>query len=371
MNVRIASLLKCLPLLAALLPFAASCQSIAGIEEYRQGHCADFCDQVMANCTGANEVYHSRASCMGFCALLREGDFNEKDSGNTVACRWNAVKGLPDLGEAVQACQWAGPGGGDHCGESNCDNYCALFPKVCPDQASSQEPCKTNCLGFRDDGNLNATDDHEGDTIQCRLVHLSAATTEPTSHCQHARLAKPSAYCTDEALKEPHPLNCDDYCKLVDAICSGNAAVYEDVDQCKAVCKYFAIGEVGDQTEDTLTCRKYHTQNAIALPATHCAHAGPGGDGHCGDTMTGNCDSYCSLLNNVCPAELAGAFTDIDGCLADCADLPDSASNMGYSAEKTKHPGEALPFGCRLLSLSRAAAGKVACGMVLDETSCL
>ena len=369
---RLPSFLKYLPFGALIVPFAASCQSIADIEDYRQGHCGEFCDLVMANCTGANEVYHSRASCMGFCALLREGDFTEADRGNTVACRLAAARAVPN-GEADQLCQWAGPGGGDHCGPSNCDNYCALYPKVCPDEAKDQEPCLTNCQGLRDDLSLNSTDDHEGDTIQCRLVHLSAATTEPSSHCEHARLAKPTAYCTDEALATPHPLSCDDYCKLIGKVCSGNSAVYEDTDQCKAVCKHFEVGEPGDQTGDTLACRKYHVQNAISSPSTHCAHAGPGGDGHCGDTVVGNCTSYCELLNQVCPAEFALTLTDLEGCMADCGQLEDSASNKGYSVEKTinQSSSEPLPFGCRLLALSRAAVDSSLCASVFDPGACL
>lgn len=376
MNPRRPSLFRVLPFALLLAPLAGSCQSVAGIEDYTQGGCGEFCDLVMANCTGANEVYHSRESCMGFCALLREGDVTEVDRGNTVACRMSAVTQVPN-GEADVLCQQAGPAGGtgegvnDRCGPSNCQNYCALFPKVCPEEAMNQEPCVTNCQGLRDDGNLNSVDDHEGDTIQCRLVHLSAATTEPASHCQHARLAKPSAYCTDEALSTPHPLSCDDYCKLIGNVCGASNAVYEDTEQCKAVCKYFPVGEPGDTSGDTLACRKYHVNNAISAPVTHCAHAGPGGDGHCGDTAAGNCISYCSLLSQVCPIEYGTAFLDQQACLDDCAALPDSASNSGYSVEKTLHPAnQALPFSCRLLALSRAAVTPTLCGVVFDPSAC-
>jgi hypothetical protein len=367
---RFGALLKGLAFAGAIVPFAASCQSIADIEDYRQGHCGEFCDLVMANCTGANEVYHSRASCMGFCALLREGDFTEADRGNTVACRLAAARQIPN-GEANQLCQWAGPGGGEHCGASNCDNYCELIPKVCPTQAKDQLPCVSNCEGLRDDGSLNATDDHEGDTVQCRLVHLSAATTEPASHCEHARLAKPSAYCTDEALATPHPLSCDDYCKLIGKVCSGDNAVYEDTEQCNAVCQYFVVGEPGDQTGDTLACRKYHVHNAISAPATHCAHAGAGGDGHCGDPLVGNCTSYCTLLSQVCPGEFASTLTDMEGCMADCATLEDSGSNKAYSVPKTIAQSTPLPFGCRLLALSRAAVDGALCSNVFDATGCM
>ncbi|HET9930850.1 MAG TPA: hypothetical protein VFQ35_09195, partial [Polyangiaceae bacterium] len=269
-------------------------------------------------------------------------------------------------------CQQAGPGGGNGgCGPGKCENYCALFPKVCPDESMNQDPCVTNCQGLRDDGNLNSVDDHEGDTIECRLVHLSAATTEPATHCQHARLAKPSAYCTDEALATPHPLSCDDYCKLVSKVCSGDNAVYEDVEQCKAVCKHFPVGEPGDTSEDTLACRKYHTYNAMSAPVTHCAHAGPGGDGHCGDPVTNNCTSYCNLLSEVCPLEYLTTFVDVQGCLDDCATLPDSVSNSGYSVEKAIHPtGAPLPFGCRMVAVSRAAKTPSLCGVVFDPSGC-
>lgn len=370
MSTRLPRLIKLLPFALFGAPFAASCQSVAGIEDYRQGHCGEFCDLVMANCVGDNQVYHSRENCIGFCSLLQEGDFTEADRGNTVACRLAAARAVPN-GEADVLCQSAGPGGGKQCGPSNCDNYCALFPKVCPEEASTQEPCVTNCRGLRDDLSLSSEADHEGDTIQCRLVHLSAATTEPKSHCQHARLAKPSAYCTDEALPTPHPLSCDDYCKLVTNVCSGSNAVYENAEQCKAVCKYFPVGEPGDTTLDTLACRKYHVNNAIAAPAAHCAHASPGGDGHCGDATVGNCTSYCSLLNQLCQLDFAAAFTDEQACIEDCSGLSDSASDSFYSVEKALHPGATpQPFACRLLALSRAAVTPSLCGVVFEPSAC-
>ncbi len=352
--------------LAFALLCVVSCQSIAGIEDYRLGHCGEFCDTVMQNCTAENQVYHSRATCMGFCALLREGDLGEGDQSNTLACRLSAAKQATS--EPDVYCQQAGPGGATQCGPSECDNYCSFFSKVCPDLAATQPSCSASCQGLRDKGSLNSEVDHEGDTLQCRLVHVSAATGDPVAHCPHAQLAHPTAYCTDEAEKPPHPLSCDDYCRLVNHVCAGNVAVYESQEQCKAVCSHLDLGEPGDQALNTVACRKYHSQNAISDATAHCPHAGPGGDGHCGDKEVGNCESYCHLLGEVCSAEFEAEFTDSDGCMTACATWDHSAPNSKFSVEKTLRGQDA--FGCRLLAVSRAAVNQALCAQVMDDSAC-
>ena len=58
----------------ASLGLVWGCQSIAGIEERTLGPCGEFCDTVMANCTGENQVYDTRDKCMALCEILPPGD---------------------------------------------------------------------------------------------------------------------------------------------------------------------------------------------------------------------------------------------------------------------------------------------------------
>jgi len=50
------------------------------------GLCDAYCDQALANCTGANELYADRPVCMTTCNGAPTGAFNDK-GGNTIQCR--------------------------------------------------------------------------------------------------------------------------------------------------------------------------------------------------------------------------------------------------------------------------------------------
>jgi hypothetical protein len=409
---------------AALL--ASSCQSLAGIEDYRLGQCSEFCDTVIANCTGTNTVYRSREACMGFCRILDEGDNNEGDSKNTLACRLDAARKADAPGAEGGECQNAGPGGGALCGAAlgQCQNYCDLFDKVCPDALVQQQgkDCVANCQGLHDNGTLDArtAKDYEGgDTLQCRLVHLTSAAAAPATHCSHARIAFPDLHCrpTEGTVPEGRltSTTCDDYCKLVQHACTGDRQVYEDDEQCLDVCHAFsdraepgvvtledptAFASVAaadrktytDNEGNTIACRYYHTQNAISIGVAHCAHAGPGGDGHCGNKEVGNCDSYCDLLSAVCPAsaDTAPELATRESCLESCTNAKDprfasSASNSGYAMLAHGDVSGAIDgtgFPCRMLAAARAAVARAQPGkstgdiaecdasLLLDDAGC-
>jgi hypothetical protein len=112
-----------------------------------------------------------------------------------------------------------------------------------------------------------------------------------------------------------------------------------------------------------LRCRRYHAYAALDVPSVHCAHAGPTGDGHCAnppDLQTGNCDSYCGILQRACPDEFTARFPgdadDRGGCIASCSELPD-AKRDGFTAEPryaTTVPPEAGTLKCRTLHAMRA-----------------
>lgn len=68
------------------------------------------------------------------------------------------------------------------CGASTCDGFCALAPTICPTQWQVNT-CANRC------GMLTSTPPYNiassGDTLECRLYHLTAASVDPTTHCPH------------------------------------------------------------------------------------------------------------------------------------------------------------------------------------------
>ena len=155
--------------------------------------CQDYCADVMSACQGAVAVYATKDVCLAVCAMLVPGDALEP-LGNTVACRANEAK-LAER-EPDDHCPSAGPGGGARC-SSDCAAYCALYPQICPDgdAYASDGECLEACSGLTDQERFDVVMDHEGDTLECRLVHLSAAALEPDAHCPHASLTATEPWC--------------------------------------------------------------------------------------------------------------------------------------------------------------------------------
>ena len=106
---------------------------------------------------------------------------------NTIACRtyWAAIaEGDPLM------CTRAGPGGDGTCG-TNCESFCATTLALCADEAAppyaSLADCATACAGFDASERFDASD-LGGDTLACRLYHMTAASTEPATHCRHTKV---------------------------------------------------------------------------------------------------------------------------------------------------------------------------------------
>jgi hypothetical protein len=188
--------------LAFSLLGALSCSSVLGIEDAQCDPalpdcnvngpsvvCRDYCAKVMANCTEANAVYEGVATCYAVCKALEPGDPGD-DSGNTVRCRLHQAEeaGPEGVNEPAQHCPGAGPGGQGPNGEvlcaTNCDGYCSIMQRVCDDYGSLGA-CKAACGKVPDLGGYD-TSHSEGDSVQCRLWHVSAAADEPNPHCLHA-----------------------------------------------------------------------------------------------------------------------------------------------------------------------------------------
>ncbi|HYQ14953.1 MAG TPA: hypothetical protein VEQ58_04335, partial [Polyangiaceae bacterium] len=128
-----------------------------------------------------------------------------------------------------------------------------------------------------------------------------------------------------------------------------------------------------DTAVNTMACRRYHSFNAVTLPDQHCAHSGPTGDGHCGDTrkpasgFTTNCESYCILVERACPDEFGSELGDADACMAACVELDEAAPDSGYTVDKAK---KSSGLDCRVLYTSRAFLDKQACESAVGGGDC-
>jgi len=167
--------------------------------------CMKYCQLVMENCTGESAQYGSTEECLAFCDHLpleqptREAD--EKEAAS-VACRQYWADG-PARTSPKTYCLAAGPFGGNACGD-RCTAFCSVVLSACsPDGGAvvayrSQPECATACAGFSyrdastDGGGEGPDGPVDGDTLNCRLYWLRAATMDPEK-C--AALAPDSEVC--------------------------------------------------------------------------------------------------------------------------------------------------------------------------------
>ncbi len=363
----------------ALSAFAVvGCQAIAGIEDRHlergdagvafqaSALCKKYCKDVMDACTGDIAQYADSSTCLHVCMKLPEG-MEHEPGGNSVQCR-ETQAGYALIGEAERYCKKAGPGGDGTCG-SDCESYCTLFSAICSSQYDPLPNCVESCKALRADTGFNPVDQYMGDTIGCRLVHVSAASIDPETHCQHARIVPPTDPCADSPTDKP---DCADYCRIVQVACGGTGAdagslsVYESTDQCMAVCNALPRGLNKDMDgNNTVGCRKYHSYNAVGDPVLHCPHAGPGGDGVCSKD---NCESYCQLAAVACDKDFKSHFgTDPNACKTECEALEGAAAGSGYS---TSTAAQGNTVQCRLLNTARAFMDPTKCDAALGGMPC-
>ncbi len=376
--------------LLSLTFLLAACQQIVGLEERqyaaeagdgggRDGganaagpsadECADYCGVLATTCTPENKTsaYPMADFCTALCPhlLYMPGAVQ----GNNFQCRLasahaaEAVMSVPS--ETVESCRDASPGGFGFCG-SNCESYCQLYDSICgKNDTQPAEQCVAMCSTLRDDRSYNASDAYSGgvDSIQCRLAHLSAAAKAQTPHCQHAQIIRGAV--TDPCVE---PANCNDYCNFVMNVCKDQYLQYETTADCLSVCNSGSIdmGTVGDTSEDTLNCRVYHTYNALrTLGGGHCYHAGPGGDGHCGQV----CPAYCKHAKGACGAEYTSTFPGGDAdCLKNCAgvvgtDDTTKQVDLTYDVATGKRGGNNIQ--CRLYHTTKAFSNTSECASAL------
>jgi hypothetical protein len=145
--------------------------------------CDSYCSSITANCKDANSMYADMASCMGACAGFPEGTAADM-MGNTLGCRtYHAGAAMSD---AATHCTHAGPGGAGACG-SNCDGFCAIATTACKTEWPDMASCMTACGGFTDTAAYSAAST-SGDSLACRLYHLTVAASSSdnaATHCPH------------------------------------------------------------------------------------------------------------------------------------------------------------------------------------------
>lgn len=150
--------------------------------------CEHYCTKTLATCTGELEVYPNEDICLALCATMQVGEPDDENV-DTVYCRLNQALAAESTGEPGAHCPFAGLGGSEVCGD-NCDALCSAMLEVCPDEWASRTACLSDCAMLEDTGGYD-TSQNSGNTVQCRIWHVGAATQALTPHCGHAAGADP------------------------------------------------------------------------------------------------------------------------------------------------------------------------------------
>ena len=156
--------------------------------------CGQYCDAVMQSCSGPFQVYANRIQCLGLCSVMLEGEPGEDDR-NSIHCRLTHAQLARDTAEPASHCPQAGPGGEAAVVEApscamNCEGLCTGMLSICPEQYVSLNACLEDCGSVPDLGGYSQGTG-QGNSVQCRLFHLVAASAAPDPHCTHAAGATP------------------------------------------------------------------------------------------------------------------------------------------------------------------------------------
>jgi hypothetical protein len=196
------------------LAAAAGCRQILGIEQRTEGGegarggsggsggsgdggdlCAAYCETLSEACSDTDvRQYASGDSCLATCAFLEPGEPGDTTK-NTVQCRLAHAEQAQSGGTPSSLCPVAGPagitpGGGDACG-GICEAYCSLINVVCegsfPGIFLNEDDCLEECRDIPSTKAPFNASVADGDTIECRVYHLTLATTTTNPHCLHAK----------------------------------------------------------------------------------------------------------------------------------------------------------------------------------------
>jgi hypothetical protein len=360
----------------------SACANIIGLED-RELACRPYCEQATSECRPNNtsELFYNFPACLELCRAYPQ---DPAQTGNTFACRQAKLENVTIQGEQLNTCPPAGPGGADpqsldpaqSCG-TNCEGYCTLYGAIC----NPIPGCVDKCRALPDTKRFNATADFMGglDTLQCRMAHLGAAAAakgagdEPgrQTHCSHSGL-RSSVQC--DVNDKDHPelaIKCDDFCLLDEVACQGSP-VYENREQCKAVCEKFTPGTLTTANGNKLTlgklvdppstnsvrCRRERAYSALELfdpakpgdpnVALECSRSSLA-SGQCGASK---CESYCALAQSACPNPFNAKYkNDLRACESECIGLADAGGDKPYSVAAGL---TGMGLSCRALHVARA-----------------
>lgn len=153
-------------------------------------------------------------------------------------------------------------------------------------------------------------------------------------------------------------LTCDAYCTAAMSNCTGEFALYASAKTCLGTCEKLVLGQLGDQTGDTVGCRLRNAQLAqeTGEKAEHCSLAGPAGNGVCGT----NCEAYCKLMTGICP----DVFLESMDCLTACAAVPDLGNyDISHQLENSMQ--------CRLYHVTAATLDTTHCEHAAGISRCI
>lgn len=122
--------------------------------------CIPYCDLVLANCQGNNQVYADRTECLDTCRLFQLGDFRDWQFSreiDTLQCRIYHA-GAPAFFLPDVHCPHTRVYNDEHCGVVPmlpeqpsgwpCVTFCDMTRRNCPGLYGSDEECRTACRAF-------------------------------------------------------------------------------------------------------------------------------------------------------------------------------------------------------------------------------
>ncbi len=159
--------------------------------------CSAYCAVMSDACTGEFAQYIDQSECIRACATggWTAGSFDDT-RGNTIGCRIYHANAAFEEGANIH-CPHAGYTGGNICG-TWCEVYCDMSLAICVDDNaafSDFEDCLASCEAIAVDGTIG---DVDGDTIQCRMYHMTVAAISDSSadiHCGHSFPAPTDDHC--------------------------------------------------------------------------------------------------------------------------------------------------------------------------------
>jgi hypothetical protein len=162
--------------------------------------CDYYCTAIQAHCVNANEQFTSTPMCQAVCKTYAAGPIMDSsdDPEDNLGCRIYHAD-VPASMDPATHCFHAGPAGGepDECSKDFCGTFCGLAAALCTgthQQYADTATCMTDCAKFPvSAGNYSTADTAKNDQF-CRLYHLTAASLDPTTHCEH--IVSMSAVCT-------------------------------------------------------------------------------------------------------------------------------------------------------------------------------